>query len=159
VTARNGFAPLARVDGYLPIRDHGAIGDGRSVALVGRDGSVVWLCAPRFDAPPLFAGLLDPVRGGYLATAPAQVRAARQRGGVLGLLPEQIDPSTGAFLGNYPQAFSHVGLVSSGVTLARAMVLEGRDDLLDLADVPPEEVWQTAVLDAPPPRSRDHPSG
>ena len=37
----------------------------------------------------------------------------------LGLLPEQIDPTTGAFLGNYPQAFSHVGVISSGVTLAR----------------------------------------
>ncbi|HEV3496363.1 MAG TPA: glycoside hydrolase family 15 protein, partial [Actinomycetes bacterium] len=42
------------------------------------------------------------------------------RAGPLGLLPEQIDPSTGAFLGNYPQAFSHVGLISSGVNLARA---------------------------------------
>jgi GH15 family glucan-1,4-alpha-glucosidase len=37
----------------------------------------------------------------------------------LGLLPEQIDPTTGGFLGNYPQAFSHVGLISSGVTLDR----------------------------------------
>jgi GH15 family glucan-1,4-alpha-glucosidase len=37
----------------------------------------------------------------------------------LGLLPEQIDPSSGAFLGNYPQAFSHVGLISSGMNLAR----------------------------------------
>jgi pentatricopeptide repeat protein len=43
------------------------------------------------------------------------------RAGVLGLLPEQIDPATGSFLGNYPQAFSHVGLISSGVTLARLL--------------------------------------
>jgi GH15 family glucan-1,4-alpha-glucosidase len=41
------------------------------------------------------------------------------RAGTLGLLPEQIDPSSGAFLGNYPQAFSHVGVISSGMTLAR----------------------------------------
>jgi GH15 family glucan-1,4-alpha-glucosidase len=41
--------------------------------------------------------------------------------GPLGLLPEQIDPQSGAFLGNYPQAFSHVGLISSGVTLARCL--------------------------------------
>jgi alpha,alpha-trehalase len=81
------------------------------------------------------------------------------RGGALGLLPEQIDPSSGAFLGNYPQAFSHVGLIASGVTLARMMVLEGRDDLLEGADVPPEEVWDTAVLEAPPPRSGPHPAG
>ncbi len=41
------------------------------------------------------------------------------RANPLGLLPEQIDPGSGAFLGNYPQAFSHVGLISSGVNLAR----------------------------------------
>jgi GH15 family glucan-1,4-alpha-glucosidase len=43
------------------------------------------------------------------------------RAGPLGLLPEQIDPSTGAFLGNYPRGFSHIGVISSGVNLARAM--------------------------------------
>lgn len=43
------------------------------------------------------------------------------RAGVLGLLPEEIDPSTGAFLGNYPQAFSHIGVISSGVNLARLL--------------------------------------
>jgi alpha,alpha-trehalase len=37
----------------------------------------------------------------------------------LGLLAEQVDPGTGAFLGNFPQAFSHVGLVSSAVNLSR----------------------------------------
>jgi GH15 family glucan-1,4-alpha-glucosidase len=43
------------------------------------------------------------------------------RAGPLGLLPEQIDPGSGAFLGNYPQAFSHVGLISSGINLARSI--------------------------------------
>ena len=43
----------------------------------------------------------------------------RGRAGPLGLLPEEIEPTTGAFLGNYPQAFSHVGLISSGMNLAR----------------------------------------
>jgi alpha,alpha-trehalase len=42
------------------------------------------------------------------------------RGGALGLLPEQIDPGDGAFLGNTPQAFSHVGLISSAINLGRA---------------------------------------
>jgi GH15 family glucan-1,4-alpha-glucosidase len=41
------------------------------------------------------------------------------RTNALGLLPEQIDPSSGAFLGNFPQAFSHVGLISSAVNLTR----------------------------------------
>jgi GH15 family glucan-1,4-alpha-glucosidase len=42
------------------------------------------------------------------------------RASPLGLLPEQIDPSTGEFAGNFPQAFSHVGVISSGVNLALA---------------------------------------
>ncbi|SDJ74130.1 Glucoamylase (glucan-1,4-alpha-glucosidase), GH15 family [Nonomuraea maritima] len=42
------------------------------------------------------------------------------RASPLGLLPEQIDPATGAFMGNFPQAFSHIGVIASGVTLARA---------------------------------------
>lgn len=41
----------------------------------------------------------------------------------LGLLPEQFDPDTGEFLGNYPQAFSHIGLINSILYLSRA---EGR---------------------------------
>ncbi|MDQ4031047.1 MAG: glycoside hydrolase family 15 protein [Actinomycetota bacterium] len=45
------------------------------------------------------------------------------RASPLGLLPEQIDPADGSFLGNFPQAFSHVGVISSGVALTR--VLQG----------------------------------
>jgi hypothetical protein len=36
----------------------------------------------------------------------------------LGLLAEQIDPASGAFLGNFPEAFGHIGVISSGVNLA-----------------------------------------
>lgn len=42
------------------------------------------------------------------------------RASTVGLLAEQIDPSTGTFMGNFPQAFSHIGIISSGVKLARA---------------------------------------
>src|SRR5262249_42212036 len=42
------------------------------------------------------------------------------RASPLGLLSEQIDPSTGEFIGNFPQAFSHIGVIASGVTLARS---------------------------------------
>ena len=56
---------------------------------------------------------------GRLDEAMALYEALCARASPLGLLPEQIDRSSGAFLGNYPQAFSHVGLISSGVTLAR----------------------------------------
>jgi GH15 family glucan-1,4-alpha-glucosidase len=47
------------------------------------------------------------------------------RASPLGLLSEQIDPSSGALTGNFPQAFSHIGVIASGVTLARAMGTAG----------------------------------
>ena len=49
---------------YLPIEDHGIIGDLHTVALVGLDGSIDFMCAPRFDSPSVFAALLDADRGG-----------------------------------------------------------------------------------------------
>lgn len=38
-----------------------------------------------------------------------------------GLLSEQVDPTSGTFLGNHPQAFSHVGVISSGINLGRQL--------------------------------------
>ena len=58
---------------------------------------------------------------GRLDEAMALYESLCGRAGGLGLLPEEIDPTTGAFLGNYPQAFSHVGVVSSGMNLARRL--------------------------------------
>lgn len=58
------ITPIRRFDGYLPIEDHGLIGDGTTAALVGRDGAISWMCVPRFDSPPLFCSILDSKRGG-----------------------------------------------------------------------------------------------
>ncbi len=57
---------------------------------------------------------------GRLDEAHSLYESLCRRAGPLGLLPEQIDPASGAFLGNHPQAFSHVGLISSGVNVARS---------------------------------------
>ena len=71
--------PLARTDGYLPIEDHGLIGDGATCALVARDGTIPWLCLPNFDSRPFLAGILDVDRGGSLDVTPVGLQGARQR--------------------------------------------------------------------------------
>ncbi|GAA4569414.1 glycoside hydrolase family 15 protein [Planotetraspora kaengkrachanensis] len=54
---------------YLPIADHGLIGDLRTVALVGTNGTIDWYCCPRFDAPSVFGSILDADRGGSFELA------------------------------------------------------------------------------------------
>ena len=56
--------------GSVPIEDHGVIGDLRTVALIGSDGTLDWLCFPHFDSPSVFAALLDPEKGGHFRIAP-----------------------------------------------------------------------------------------
>jgi alpha,alpha-trehalase len=70
---------VVRRDGYLPIEDHGLIGDGSTCALVGRDGGISWLCLPDFDSPPFFAGILDADHGGLFQIAPVRLLASSQR--------------------------------------------------------------------------------
>jgi GH15 family glucan-1,4-alpha-glucosidase len=55
---------------YLPIAEHGMIGDLHTVALVGTDGTIVWYCCPRFDSPSVFAAILDAKRGGSFRISP-----------------------------------------------------------------------------------------
>ena len=65
-------APAAapRRDGYLPIAEHGVIGDLHTVALVGTEGTIDWYCPGRFDAPSVFGSILDADKGGFYRIAP-----------------------------------------------------------------------------------------
>lgn len=55
---------------YNPIEDYGVIGDLNTVALVGLDGSIDFMCFPHFDSPSIFASLLDQKKGGFFQITP-----------------------------------------------------------------------------------------
>src|SRR5262245_3453013 len=55
---------------YQPIENHGIIGNMHSAALVSLDGSIDWLCLPRFDSPSVFGAILDAEKGGRFRIAP-----------------------------------------------------------------------------------------
>jgi len=68
---RQGLGRRRSVAAVNRIADYAVLGDCHSLALVGPDGSIDWACFPRFDAPSVFARVLDPVRGGHFLVAPA----------------------------------------------------------------------------------------
>src|SRR3954453_2700786 len=57
------FGPATEVRGWQPVAEYGLLADSNSAALVARDGSIDWLCWPRFDSPSVFARILDPEAG------------------------------------------------------------------------------------------------
>ncbi len=61
---------LPQAENYLPIEDHGIIGDLHTVALVGKNGTIDWCCLPAFDAPSVFGALLDAEKGGFFSISP-----------------------------------------------------------------------------------------
>ncbi len=67
-----------RHDGFLPIEDYAVLGDGRTVALVGMDGSVDWWPVPTIHAPPICAAILDPSRGGRFSLSPVEAYEAER---------------------------------------------------------------------------------
>ena len=64
---------------YQPIENYGVIGNLCTAALVGMDGSIDWLCLPRFDSPSVFAAILDDAKGGRFRIAPTVKRARHKQ--------------------------------------------------------------------------------
>ncbi|MEV1084624.1 glycoside hydrolase family 15 protein [Streptomyces sp. NPDC050211] len=123
------FRPVRRREGYLPLEDLGLIGDGTTTALVGLDGSISWMCLPRFDAEPLFCGLLDHARGGHFTLAPEDVVEARQR----------YEPDTGVLT---TELRSPTGLVR----VTDALALRTGADLTDDTPADRSELVRSAVV-------------
>ncbi len=64
--------------GYLPIEDHGIIGNLHTAALVGTDGTIDWMCLPAFDSPSVFCSILDDEKGGHFALRPVEYARSQQ---------------------------------------------------------------------------------
>ena len=58
------------MDDYQPIENYGVIGDLNTIALVGLNGSIDFMCFPEFDSPSIFCALLDKNKGGNFEVAP-----------------------------------------------------------------------------------------
>ena len=83
---------------YLPIEDYGLIGNMQTAALVGRNGSVDWLCLPRFDSASCFTALLGQEEHGRWLIAPVgELRGVtrRYRAGTL-ILETDFETADGA---------------------------------------------------------------
>jgi alpha,alpha-trehalase len=63
---------------FRPIADYGLLADCNSAALVDRDGSIGWLCLPRYDSPAVFAQILDPEGGHWQITPTGAYRSERR---------------------------------------------------------------------------------
>ena len=64
---------------YQPIEDYGVVGNLRTTALVGKNGSIDWFCFPNFDSPSVFGGILDDKKGGYFRIAPTIDEISRKQ--------------------------------------------------------------------------------
>src|SRR5882757_9179216 len=69
---RSGTTANRRAMPYQPIESYGVIGNMRTAALVGLDGSIDWMCLPHFDSPSIFGAILDCQIGGRFQIAPRE---------------------------------------------------------------------------------------
>ena len=80
------------------VHDHAIIGDGRSAALVSLQGTIDWLCWPRFDSPSVFGGLLDDAAGRWTVAPSAPFRAERRYLDDTNVLETRFVTPTGALV-------------------------------------------------------------
>src|SRR5271165_437913 len=115
----------------LPIGDYALLSDCRSAALVSRAGSVDWLCFPRFDAPSVFARILDP-DGGHFAIRPAgEFQASRAYVDQTMAMETTFRTASGTAVLTDAMAVGrndrghHLGAGSPGVLLRRLACIDG----------------------------------
>jgi GH15 family glucan-1,4-alpha-glucosidase len=65
--------------GYLPIESYGIIGNMRTAALCGIDGSIDFMCYPEFDSPSIFCRILDDKKGGHFSITPCISTTKKQQ--------------------------------------------------------------------------------
>jgi GH15 family glucan-1,4-alpha-glucosidase len=112
-----------------PISDYALIGDCRTAALVSGDGSIDWLCLPRFDSPSVFAALLDPAVGGHFAITPV---------GEYGRIAIRPYRMTRRYVADTAVLVTTLETDGGAVSLTDFMALPyGETAWGDLADVPP----------------------
>ena len=71
---------MEKIAGYQPIENYAVIGDLNTVALVGLNGSIDFMCFPDFDSPTIFAAILDKQKGGFFRLSPvAESSAVKQK--------------------------------------------------------------------------------
>jgi len=119
--------PIRQPDYALPIEDYALIGDCRSGALVGKDGSIDWLCWPRFDSDACLSALLGTSRQGHWRIGPANAARSvhrRYRDDTLLLETEfELDSGTVRILDYMPIGVSHSSVVR---------IVEGRQGLVPM---------------------------
>src|SRR5262249_26898545 len=87
-----------RAESCMTINDYALIGDGRSAALVSRNGAIDWLCWPRFDSPPIFGALLDPHGGSWRIAPVGAARMSRRYLGDTNVLETRFETAQGTLV-------------------------------------------------------------
>ena len=139
----------------LPIGDYALLSDCRSAALVSRAGSVDWLCFPRFDAPAVFARILDPAAGHFAIRPAGEFQASRRYVDQTMVLETTFRTATGTAvltdaMAIGPSERGHdLGAESPGVLLRRLACTDGEMEI-EVSYAPAPRVRP----DPPDPRAR-----